>query len=138
MTSPYRIFFSHGKADVFFVKSLKPQLEKTGAQVFFDAGDIEHGENIRKKIISELDRCDELFVLFTQSSFTRPWLGAEIGAFIVNKKKIIPFNYGVSQTDLQECGLVSLLGNIRIAPMKEVEFDNYVKQLRKRVQRAKP
>ena len=130
--NPYRIFFSHGGDDTFIVKEfLKPKLETSGARVFLDAGRIEYGDDFRETILQELSRCDELLVLLTPSSLQRPWVIAEIGATLVRSKRVVAIRYGPSETELQQLGVLSLLGTKSLLRMED--FDEYVRQLTRRV-----
>lgn len=129
---PYKVFFSHGGDDTYIVnKFLKPQVEGSGANVFLDAGQIKYGDDFRKKILSELSACDELLVLFTPSSILRPWVIAEVGATIIRDKRIVPIRYGPTETELQDLGIMSLLGTTSILDLDD--FDSYIKQLTNRV-----
>jgi hypothetical protein len=132
MTELYRVFFSHGGDDTYIVKNfLKPKVEASGAYVFLDDGKIEYGDDFRELILRELTLCDELLVLFTKSSLRRPWVLAEVGATLIRSKRIVAVSYGPSEADLQELGVLSLLGTKSILVMDD--FDNYVEQLKQRV-----
>jgi TIR domain len=128
----YRIFFSHGGDDTYIVNDfLRPQVERTGATVFLDAGGIEYGEDFRRIIFAELCGCDELLVLLTPSSLKRPWVIAEIGAILVRGKRVVAIRYGPSEGELQELGILSLLGSVSLLRMDD--FKGYVEQLTRRV-----
>lgn len=128
----YGVFFCHGSADKHKVeKELKPKLEETGAYVFLDDGEIQFGDDFREKIIAGLIACDEIVVFLTKTSVKRPWVFAEVGAGVIQKKRIVAIRYGPSKVKLQKLGVLSLLGNTRILEMEE--FDDYVSQLLKRV-----
>jgi hypothetical protein len=130
--NPYRIFFSHGGDDTFIVKEfLKPKVESSGANVFLDAGRIEYGADFRETILYELLHCDELLVLLTPSSLRRPWVIAEIGATLIRSKRVVAIRYGPSENELQELGVLSLLGTHSLLRMED--FDEYVRQLTRRV-----
>lgn len=130
--TPYRIFFSHGSDDTFIVKEfLRPKVESSGASVFVDAGRIEYGDDFREVIFQELSCCDELLVLLTPSSLQRPWVIAEIGAILVRGKRVVAIRYGPTENELQNLGVLSLLGTKSLLRMEE--FDEYVKQLTRRV-----
>ena len=130
--SQYRLFFSHGGDDTFVVKEfLKPKVETSGASVFLDAGRLEYGDDFRHTILEELAGADELLVLLTPSSIKRPWVIAEIGATLVRGKRIVAVRYGPSEVELQELGILSLLGTKTLLRMED--FDEYVVQLARRV-----
>jgi hypothetical protein len=137
LTKTYRVFFSHGVDDTYFVKRfLKPDVESSGASVFLDSGQIEYGDDCREIILKELSLCDELLVFFTPSSLRRPWVLAEVGATLIRSKRIVAIRYGPSESELQELGILSLLGTHRLLILDE--FDDYVKQLRSRVKGQRP
>lgn len=130
--SPYRLFFSHGGDDTYVVEHfLKPKVERSGAIVFLDAGQIQYGDDFRQLILEELAQCEELLVLFTKSSLSRPWVLAEIGATLIRRKRIVAITYGPTETELQQLGVLSLLGTNSILNLED--FDNYVNQLHSRV-----
>lgn len=129
----YGVFFSHGGDDTYIVTDLlQPKLAATGATVFVDAGEIEYGDDFRRQILDEIGRCDELVVLLTASSIRRPWVAAEIGAMLVRGKRIVAIIYGPSETELQDLGVLSLLGTNKLLELND--FDIYVEQLRGRVE----
>ena len=130
---PYRLFFSHGGDDSYVVEHfLKPKVEGSGAKVFLDAGQVQYGDDFRRTILYELARCEELLVLFTRSSLHRPWVLAEVGATLVRNKRIIAMTYGPTEAELQELGVLSLLGTNNLLRLED--FDNYVNQLQARVE----
>jgi len=129
---PYRLFFSHGGDDTFIVKEfLKPKVESSGANVFLDAGRLDYGDDFRETIFIELAQAEELLVLLTPSSIRRPWVVAEIGAMLVRGKRVVAVRYGPTESELQELGILSLLGTKTLLRMED--FDEYVAQLRRRV-----
>ena len=128
----YRLFFSHGGDDTFVVKEfLKPKVESSGANVFLDAGRLDYGDDFRETILVELAQADELLVLLTPSSVRRPWVLAEIGAMLVLGKRVVAIRYGPTESELQEIGILSLLGTKKLLRMED--FDEYVVQLKRRV-----
>jgi len=132
MRKAYRVFFSHGSEDTFVVKqTLKPLVEGTGAEVFLDAGTIEYGDDFRARLLAALAEFDELLVLLTRSSLKRPWVTAEIGAALIRGKRIIAVRYGPTESELQELGILSLLGTNSL--LRIDDFEQYVLQLDGRV-----
>jgi hypothetical protein len=129
---PYRLFFSHGGDDAYVVEHfLKPKVESSGAKVFLDAGQIQYGDDFRQMILAELAQCEELLVLFTRSSLRRPWVLAEVGATLIRSKRIVAITYGPTEAELQELGVLSLLGTNSLLRLED--FDSYVNQLHARV-----
>lgn len=129
---PYRLFFSHGGDDTYVVEQfLKPKVESSGASVFLDAGQILYGDDFRQMILAELAQCEELLVLFTKSSLRRPWVLAEVGATLIRSKRIVAITYGPTEGELQQLGVLSLLGTKSLLRLED--FDAYVNQLHARV-----
>lgn len=130
--TPYRLFLSHGGDDTWVVeRGIKPQPETPGLSVFLDARQIQYGDDFREKILAELAQCDELVVLFTRSALRRPWVLADVGATLVRTKRIVAFRYGPTEAELQDLGVLSLLGSKSL--LKLDDFDAYVHQLHARV-----
>lgn len=129
----YRVFLSHRKHDRLFAEeSLKPRIEAAGASVFLDADEIAYGENFRASILNELKLCDEMLVLLTSSAVTRPWVMAEIGAMMLQDKTVNAVQYGPTAMQLQELGILSMLGTINLVAATKDEME----QLRTRVEEA--
>src|SRR4051794_34265321 len=106
----YRVFFSHGGEDAFVAKTyLKRTIEESGALVFVDAGEIRYGDDFRKIVLEELERCDELVVLLTPTSIGRAWVFAEIGAALIRGVRVVVLQYGVNERQLWETGILSIL-----------------------------
>jgi hypothetical protein len=128
----YQVFLSHGGGDNYLVDQLlAPRLEKTGAHVFVDSGAIKFGDNFRTTIFEELRRSDELVVLLTPTSVLRPWVFAELGAAIMHNMRIVAVIYGAREADLQENGVLSLIGTNHFLVLDA--FDEYLDQLAERV-----
>jgi hypothetical protein len=128
----YRLFFSHGGDDTFIVREfLRPKVESSGATVFLDAGRLAYGDDFRETILRELSLADEILVLLTPSSIRRPWVFAEIGAMLVRGKRVVAVRYGPSEAELQELGVLPLLGTKTLLRMEDL--DEYVLQLTQRV-----
>lgn len=127
----YRVFLSHGGDDTYIVEHiLKPKVESSGAIVFLDAGQILYGDNYRELILRELVYCEELLVLFTPSSLRHPWVLAEVDATLIRSKRIVAIRYGLTEAELQELRILSLLGTKSI--LLSDDFNDYVHQLGRR------
>jgi TIR domain-containing protein len=128
----YRIFLSHSGEDNYIVeKVIKPGVLASGAHVFVDIVEIKYGDDFHDRILRELAACDELLVLCTRSALKRPWIFAEIGATLVRGKRVVPVVYGPTDAELQELGILSLLGASNL--LKLDDFDEYIAQLTIRV-----
>jgi len=132
----YSVFVSHSGDDTYVAEHLlRPKLATSGARIFLDADRIKFGDDYRDIIFSELEQCDEVVALFTVSALERPWVFAEIGAAIAHGKSIIAMRYGPSEGDLQERGVLSILGTKHLLPIDKL--DNYVEQLSGRVEASR-
>ena len=129
----YSVFLSHGSGDKYIVsRFIKPRIESVGARVFLDEGGIEYGEDFRKKIFAELVLSSEIVVFFTPTSINRPWVFAEVGASLIQDKRVIAIHYLPDEIELQKKGIFSLLGTTKVLPFDEL--DNYLAELKKRVE----
>jgi hypothetical protein len=91
----YRVFVSHGGADTYIVRELlRPKLLASGARVFLDDGAIAYGDDFRIRVLDELKSCHEVVVLLTPSAMARPWVFAEVGATIIQDKRLVAVSYG--------------------------------------------
>lgn len=128
---PYRVFFSHGGADGFIVKHVEPKLVETGATVFVDRGQIKYGDDFRETIFEELKVCQELLLLITPTSVSRPWIFAELGVAISRGARVVAVLYGVPEHELQSKGVLSLLGTSHYVELNDIE--EYYIELAERV-----
>jgi hypothetical protein len=92
----YRIFISHATADKWIARILCEKLEAVGAETFRDDRDIAGGENISVRLRDEIISADEVLVLLTPNSTTRPWVLLEIGCAWGHNRRIVPFCYNVA------------------------------------------
>ncbi len=127
----YRVFLSHGGADSFIVKHIEPKLVETGATVFVDRGQIKYGDDFRRMIFQELNSCQELLLLITPTSVSRPWIFAELGVAISRSVRVIAVLYGVPEHELQSKGVLSLLGTSHYVELNDI--DQYYSELRARI-----
>ena len=74
------MFVSHATADKWLATVLCEKIEETGARTFRDDRDIAGGDNIPEAIRQHIARCDEMVVLLTPESVSRPWVLLEVGA----------------------------------------------------------
>lgn len=76
-----------------FALKTKELLEKIDPTIsaFVSEVDIIGGEDVQKKIIESIERCDKLVICFTKETKKAPWLLFEAGYARGLKKKVIPF-----------------------------------------------
>jgi TIR domain len=128
----YRVFFSHSHKDRWIAKQCVRLIEDGAGgrvSVFLDERDIEFGQSIGDSVRENIELCDEFLVLFSRYSKDRPWVLAEMGAAWGLRKPIIVIVDKVGPNEMPDM----------VNPYKPVdlnEFDEYLKQLLKRV-RAK-
>ena len=128
----YRVFLSHSQEDTYVVENLiRRKIEESGALVFVDVAEIKFGDDIRDSIFVELKKCNELVVLCTPIALKRPWIFAELGIALSQAKRIILIVYGPTELELQELGILTLVGTNK--RLKLDHFDNYIVELSARV-----
>jgi hypothetical protein len=96
----YRIFVSHATADKWIARVLCERLEAVGAITFRDDRDIDGGDHIPDRLRDEIAAADELLVLLTPESITRPWVLLEIGCAWGHKRRIVPLRYHVEVDEI--------------------------------------
>lgn len=76
-----------------FALKIKALLEKIDPtiSVFVSEIDIIGGEDVQKKIIESIERCDKLVICFTKETKKAPWLLFEAGYARGLRKTVIPF-----------------------------------------------
>jgi hypothetical protein len=91
----YRIFVSHATADKWIAKVLCEKLEAAGASTFRDDRDIDGGDDIPDRLREEIERSQELIVLLTPQSVSRPWVLMEVGGAWIRGIRIVAVRYHV-------------------------------------------
>jgi hypothetical protein len=76
-----RIFISHSKKDIAFVKELRTKLQSYGYELWFDEEAIFAGEAIIEKISIGLDQCNILCLINSKNSILSKWVDSEIKLF---------------------------------------------------------
>jgi hypothetical protein len=126
----YLVFVSHATKDKWLATALCEKLESVGATTFRDDRDIDGGDDIPHRIRAAIEKCDEMVVLLTPESVTRPWVLLEIGA---------AWQRGGMR-------IIAILQHVEIEPIPDMlkskkvlnlnEFDNYLKELGQRIKAA--
>jgi len=124
VSKSYRVFISHGSHDRWVAGQIRKQLQDSGIEAFLDATDINIGDNFRVIILHQLEACDEVLALLTPSSIERAWVFAEIGAAVMTRKPVVAIRYGVTMEELHERGVVSLVGDVALTDLNEL--DTYI------------
>ncbi len=84
---------SHAARDEWIAKQISAHLEKHGAKTFLYEIDVESGDDFERELVSALRQCTELLVLVTPSSVDRYYIWMEIGAALVQRKRVTAILY---------------------------------------------
>lgn len=87
---PYKIFLSHGKADIDWVNWIKVNAENNGVDVYLFEYDPQPGTYVADKVKQAIQNSDIFVVLLTHESQFSPYVQQEIGFAEANGKRIIP------------------------------------------------
>lgn len=129
---PRAVFISHAGTDTWIAKQLAKYVEEMGGKAFLDEVHIAVGEDFEDRILVELDEADELLVLLTPWSLSRPYVWAEIGAAWGRRKPVIGILYGLTPEELHtKAGVPVLLKRRDIIELNQV--DTYFNQLSGRI-----
>src|SRR5437762_7452588 len=74
------VFVSHSARDTWVARQIAREIANCGAEPFLDEAEVEVGDDFEEKIITSLDKADELVVLMTPWALERPYVWAELGA----------------------------------------------------------
>jgi len=129
-TSPYLVFVSHATADKWIAKTLCEKIEAVGAVTFRDDRDIAGGDDIPEQIRQHIIRSNEMVVLMTPESVNRQWVLVEVG---------------VAWGRRQNARIIAILCHVKVDNIPNIirskkavpinSFDEYLKELRQRVER---
>jgi hypothetical protein len=76
----YQVFVSHATSDKWLARMLCEKIEAIGAKTFRDDRDIDGGDDIPDAVRTAIEKSDEMVVLLTPVSVSRPWVLLEAGA----------------------------------------------------------
>jgi hypothetical protein len=97
----YKVFISHSTRDRGLVINLANLLTKLGVEPFVAEWYLGPGEQIDKKVFSQIEKADCMIVLLTRNGIRSNWVQQEVGYAIKNRKLIIPIvEKGVEPGDL--------------------------------------
>ena len=130
--NPPHVFISHGKADAWVAGQMARCARDCGATTFLNETDMSKGDDFKKRIHTEIGKCDELIALFTPWSAQRFWVMTEVGAAWGQNKRVIAVLYGLTIAELEYIGgSKAVFEDINI--LRLGEFDSYINELRERV-----
>jgi hypothetical protein len=138
---PYRVFVSHGSHDHWVAVQIARAVSEAGAETFLDEMNIPKGSNFKKQIKEEIDRSDELIVLFTPWSRMRSWVWVEVGAAWGKGIPVIAIFYGMKASELDDGGQgKAILEDINLVELDGLaglnEYEKYIKELGCRARRS--
>ncbi|MBN2023728.1 MAG: toll/interleukin-1 receptor domain-containing protein [Pirellulales bacterium] len=129
----YRVFVSHATADKWLAKTLCEKIEQSGAATFRDDRDIDGGDDIPARIRQEIIRSNEMVVLLTPDSIGRPWVLLEVGAAWGRRQRsritAVLCHVGVDT-------IPDMIASKKAIPINDL--DDYLRELRRRVERHVP
>ena len=127
------VFLSHGKQDSWIAGQMATCIQQCGATVFLDEAGIAKGDNFKKIIHSEIDRCDELVALLTPWSCERSWLWVELGAAWGKAKRIVAVLHGLTIDEVDRVnGGRAILEDINVVELNK--FEDYIAELNGRIE----
>ncbi len=130
----YRVFVSHDTRDTWVAEQILKHIEDRGAIGFLDSRDIAGGDDIKQRIREELEKSDELLILFTPWSIHRRWIHYEIGAADALDKRIVCIFYNVTIEDFRaDEGGVGPVEGLKTTAINEL--DTYFNEMQGRVAR---
>jgi hypothetical protein len=132
-TSTHRVFISHSSRDTWVARQIAAHIARTGADVFLDEADIEHGDDFDQKLVDGANTCTELLVLLTPWSKERPYVWIEIGMFRHRGLRIVGVLHGLTLEEVStDPRMPALLKRLDIIEINDV--DSYFEQLGRRVE----
>ena len=129
----YKIFVSHGSADLWIARQIAKEITALGGSTFLDEANIPKGSpNFKAIIRDEIASSKELVAIFTPWSALRSWVWIEMGAAWVREIPILAVFYGMEPADLDRTGQgQAILEDIKAVQLNE--FDTYSSQLQTRI-----
>ncbi len=128
----YQVFLSHATADKWLAKTLCEKIEQTGATTFRDDRDIKGGDDIPDAIRAEIIRSKEMVVLLTPESINRQWVTLEVGAAWGRRLR---YRIVSVLCHVEVDTTPDMLKSKKAMPLNE--FDDYLRDLRRRIERQK-
>lgn len=125
----YKIFVSHGAADLWLAEQIAKEITAAGGTPFLDDANIPKGHpNFKQIIRQEIGESRELVALFTPWSALRSWVWIEIGAAWSHEIPVLAVFYGMTISDLDRSGQgKSILDDVNVINLNEM--NSYLTQL---------
>ena len=105
--SLYDVFISHATADKEpFVDSLRAGLRRLNINVWYDADEIDWGDNLKAKIFNGLDKCRFGIVVISSEFLGRAWTEMELNELLQRQDKsgqktILPLLYNLTVDEMK-------------------------------------
>ena len=126
------VFVSHAGSDTWVARQIATHITAKGAVPFLDEADIAKGEDFEERILTALDRANELVVLLTPWSLKRPYVWMEIGAAWIKRILIVGVLHGITAEELQaQAGVPIQIKSRNLVNINDL--DKYFEQLGERV-----
>ena len=94
---------------------------------------MQYGDDFEDKILEASESANELVVLLTPWALTQPYIWQEIGAFWVQRMRIVGISYGLTATDFSAQEKIHItLKRINLVDMNKI--DSYFEHLKRRVE----
>jgi TIR domain len=125
-TSRYQVFVSHATQDKWLAIVLCEKIDEIGLTTFRDDRDIASGDDIPDRIRDAIEASDEMIVLLTPASVTRPWVLLEVGAAWFRGMRITAIRQHVDIEPIPD-----MLKSKKVIDLNE--FPQYLGELKQRV-----
>ena len=133
---PRLVFISHAGEDTWVARQIAREIAARGAEVFLDEAHIEGGDEFDKILRDNLNRADELVVLFTPWA-ARPYVWSELGVAWGREIPIVVLLHELTVDAVQAVqGFPQYLKTRHMLSLNEV--DKYLDQLANRVTTDQP
>jgi len=126
---PYKVFISSTFKDIDLARDLSRRLQEVDISVCPLDERVEPVGATLGKIVQDLSRADEVFVILTDNSVDNPYLMYELGAATSLRKRVTPIIVG-----LEPSKLPSLLKGLKY--IKYPDLSKYISALEKRSKAA--
>ncbi len=123
-----QVFISHATADKWIAKVLCEKIDLSGAVSFRDDRDIKGGDDIPDEIVKQIKASDEVLILLTPQSVSRPWVLLEAGMAIARRKRIVPVLYHVTADPIP-----AMIKSKKAYHLNDI--DRYFEELKERIKR---
>jgi len=101
-----KLFLSHSNRDAVWVHAVNTQLEKLGITVYLAEHDLQPGRPLDVKLQRQIDLCDAIVVLLTETAAVSPIVREEIGYAIKAGRLVVPL---VAPSVAQDPALLGML-----------------------------